>query len=379
MILKKRYKHFSIVYTSIIILIISACNTDVIGDFRFKVQTRNFESQVLRSYFHYINELNLPELKQAAFHDDNPDFFRNTSKKCIFTGDHMLQFFPATLWQVYKLKGKSKWERRAEDVSKLFIEEKISDLNNEGLLQGVLMNPFLITGNPLYKETLLKILSDHIVSEEIIISGCVSGDTIITSTEKLLNNQLLFFASEETGDPVYRYLALQNAERIYNHQFLNNSSNELYYGLANWERIPSLNELKELSQQDYYMLALCFYGFTLIEKETGINRYNDISDKLASVFLAVFENAETENNQINSNTGPLLENIDLMSILFACLAYNNMNFGSTNDYQKSKEGILSYALNGLEQADIADKKIYNFRIFYYLFEYIIQQKTNNLI
>ena len=51
--------------------------------------------------------------------------------------------------------------------------------------------------------------------------------------EKLLESKLLFFASKETGDPVYSNSAHANSERVFNLYFQNNKENDFFFTMYN--------------------------------------------------------------------------------------------------------------------------------------------------
>ncbi|HEC41495.1 MAG TPA: hypothetical protein ENI20_01525 [Bacteroides sp.] len=366
-----RVKHLWVFSIGVFILMLSACNSEEMISIRQKSVFRTSEKRAIKSYLRYINELRTPGFKLSAFQidEDLPD---NPACISMFQNDKNVQFFPATLWQLYALNGKSRWKEYAEEYSRLLIEGKISGSpDDDEIIQGVFMNSFLITGNQQYKTTLLKLLSHHILAEEK--SSEPIGNTGIygdSSFEKLLENQLLLFTTKETGDPVYRRLAIDNSQSIYNLHFQYNRSNELYFGLANWEQPQHFGELEDLSTQDCYRLALCFYAFTVLGNEIEIVRYQDFTENLAVLFTAVFDDVKGESRPQILLQSSVAGKVDLLSRIFVCLAFNNMGSNEENEYEEIAETIFDSVLEELDDEDISAYHNYTFRMYYYLFEYL---------
>jgi hypothetical protein len=369
---KYHLRNFRAICTIVIVFILSGCNSNRIKTSSIMDYFRSPEKRVFNLYTNYINDISTPYFPLASF-QSNPDLFKQPDYAKKLQSDNNLQFFPATLWQVYSLNRKSKWKDIADNYYRLLQEEGVfgKSVNGE-LIQNTFLTPFLITGDQKYNSALLKVLADYISeAEDKGELGCTDKDGDI-GIEKLLENQLLLFATNETGDPVYRELALNNSEQIFNSYFQNNQSKDFYNGLVNWNTIPDITEMQELTSQDFYNLTYCFYGFTAIGNEMGIKKYHSISEKLADVYINIFK--DIDNTSTKNPNGLIVNKVDMVSQALICLTLYNLNDSSENKYKETSEKIFNNILDSLNNAQNQQADQQSFRLYYYLFEYLKQKQ-----
>jgi hypothetical protein len=181
--------------------------------------------------------------------------------------------------------------------------------------------------------------------------------------EKLLENEFLFFASQQTGDPYYQELAFEQSDQIYQCHFQSKLSNELFYGLVNWNTPPQIEELEKLDSYDFYCLSLSFYGFAILFNEKGDEKYGSSAVRLARLFTNIFEG---DNLKIR-------ENLDLTSRSLICLAMSWMSDGSEINYKETSERFFKSILADLDLWPSVEDQQYSFRMYYYLFECLKQE------
>ncbi len=371
-------KSLAILLISLFLFITSGCDLDSNTYSLFNNYFRSPEKCLLNSYADYIQTVSSTDFPLTTFRENS-----RLDKKPVYAqkiqSDHDLQFFPATLWQVYALNGKPEWKRLAENYSTPFYQDTISEkMSNGEVIQNVYLTPFLVTRDQSYKSSLLDVLSVYISKTEE--NGEINGDASIYGTihiEKLLENQLLLLASKETGDPIYKQLAKNNSEYIFNHFFQNQHSNELYYGLVNWKTIPLIKEMEELGSRDFYNLALIFYGFTILDKQQDNEKYHLLCVKLAEVFTTIFSENDDENASTNIEKDKIIRKIDLLSQTFVSLALSKLRGGSENQYRETSERIFNRVLDKLDQTSTKNDEQQSFRMYYYLFEYLKQKEITS--
>ena len=349
----------------LILLVLPACNSEQSNSFQVRNKLFSPARRITKSYINYIeaiNGLGIPILSNKAVADRNS----KSSLTQRFQSDENLQYFPATLWQVYSFTESSEWKDLAENFSEIIQTSLItSEPVNAELIQNVYLTPYLVTGDRKYYNILMESLTRQIsASEAVSALACKYEDEIENCIEKLLENQLLFFASRETGDPFYRELALKQSEHIFQLYFQNNLSNELFYGLANWMTLPGIEELEKIDTRDLYILSMSFYGFTILCKEVGYTMYGTTTEKLAKVFTTIFE---SKNQDIS-------DNLDLISKTLVCLAMSNMSSGSDDLYSETSRKILKSLIVDLDQSPKASDQQYSFRMYYYLFECLTKRR-----
>lgn len=326
------------------------------------------EKRVLESYDGYMEVLSeegvpLPRFGRKMELHLNNSFTKHVSE------DANLRYLPATLWQVYALTGVNDWKQMAENYTEVLSTSIFPHRQIDGeLIQNSLMTPFEITGDSKYYSLILESLSTYLSFEEQKDENFYYSDL-----EKLLENPLLFFASERTGDPVYKDLAIQQSDKIFTEHFQSDASKELYFGIVNWEKLPGISELESLESEDFYFLALCMYGFTILYNERGSDKYYESVVRLAEIFSTVFEEGESSGSPSADDElmkKQIRNKVDLISRVMICLAYSNLAEGQTLMQKEICESIFMSVLDMLDAKPNSNDKQYSFRLYYYLMEYL---------
>ena len=354
--------HIKYISLTLLIFTLSSCNLQDINPHLFKNIFQNNEKKVLRSYSEFIHTLNLPGPSVSLVHSEekfqNDPLFKKTIK------NSNIQYFPATLWQVYALKQKPEWKEQAEKYSRLMLNQQGNQPNNEAQLYSVCMNSYRISGNQKYKEFALESLSRNLIEQQCDKASFNENH----SFKILLESKHLLYATKETGDPIYKRFAITSADNIYHQYFEQNTSNEVLYGLLNWDELPAEKELEALSTSDFYNLAVSFYGFTILDNEIGIKQYNELNMRLNKIFRGIFETVPGD-RKLAPERSSVAEKIDLTSRALICLGLKNFNtFDKT--YDRTTERVFESILKDLELSDKANSTPDTLRLYYYLFEFV---------
>lgn len=329
------------------------------------------EDMALSSFHNYLHVISSPDLPLGSFSTDlglheNPLYIKRVQY------DKNLQLFPAVLWQIYALTGETEWKRMAENYTAVIHQEDIVTklVDTEEILH-VYRSRYSVEGGANDRSLLLKSLSRYLIKSEAN-SELHGGSNPTLCIERLLENELLFFASRETGDPVFARLAQKNSEYIYKHYFQNKDFNELYYKLANGKTDPSAYMLDQLSSQDFYHLSIIFYGFTILDSQQKNERYHLLCLRLANLFVSIFENADTEYDSVQTHQGSIAGKVDALSRTLTCLAFNKLSDTAGKQYQEIATRTVCHTLEKMSQSDDDQYRQYSSSLFYNLFAFFNQ-------
>ena len=331
------------------------------------------EDLVLKSFNNYLQTISSPDFPLASF-KTNLGLHQNPVYIQKIQSDKNLQLFPAILWQIYALTGKTEWKHIAENYTSAIdqdhIVEKLTD--TEEILY-VYLSRYSVEGGADDKTSLLNILSQYLVKNEANSElHCDSTTKAKFCIERLLENDLLFFASKETGDPVYAQLAQKNSEFIYTHYFQDKNFNELYYELAHGNENPSAYLLNQLTSKDFHHLSIIFYGFTILDNQQKNERYHSLCLRLADLFASIFENTDTEYISTSTQQSPIAEKVDALSKTLICLALNKLKDSSENHYQEIATKTVCQTLERMSRSDEDQYRQYSSSLFYNLFTFFNQ-------
>ena len=354
-------------------LMISGCHSDNKNYLSLKNKFRSPEDLVLDSFNKYVHAISSPDFPLASF-KSNTGLYKKTVYTRKIQHEKNLQFFPAILWQIYAINGKTKWKHIAENYTSVLYQDHIMEnLSCDEAILYVYLAHYVADPGLENKASLLNGLSQYIAKHEANKDlNCDSQTNGILCIERLLENHLLFFASKETGDPVYIRLAQKNSELIYNHYFQREHSNELYHELASGKAIPAPDMLRNLSSEDLYHLAIIFYGFTILDKQQKNERYHVLCVRLANLFASILRDIDVEYTIAKTQKDSIREKVDILSKTLICLALNNLHDKAENHYQEIAEKTFYQILVQLNQPDEDQIGQYSSRLYYYLFEFFKQ-------
>ncbi|MFL9484959.1 glycoside hydrolase family 88 protein [Chitinophagaceae bacterium LWZ2-11] len=210
-------------------------------------------------------------------------------------------FFPGSLWYTYEYthdndlkKEAVKWTEKLEPV------QYFSGHHDVGFLMYCSYgNAYRLTGNKAYKDILIqtaKSLSTRYSPQ----TGCIKSWNVFKSwdgkssynfpviIDNMMNLELLFFASKETGDTSFRHIAISHAEHTMKYQVRDDYS---CYHVVCYDSATGKVVARETAQGYANNSAWSrgqawgIYGFTVCYRETKDKRYLETAQKMADFFL----------------------------------------------------------------------------------------------
>lgn len=314
----------------------------------------------------------------------------NTQGEVIYVGkeDWTSGYYPGILWLMYEITGEKKWEREAIKYTENLKSEQYNVKAEE---LGVKMmcsfgNGYRSSRNPVYKEVLIN-SAKTIMSEFDENSGQIGtvdtlkDESIISlDINDVMSLDNLFFAYEQTGDPVFYNVAVKHAETE-----MKNSIG------VNWA--DSLRSKDDLIVNEQ---ASALYGFIKVYEETNNPVFLKHSEKLANHLLLSIDQGEGvnfNNSMLKKNSLRTFENIDAAMFasalykLCSLVEYNNeiykteadriMNSLITNcDFLEDKHnGSTELAFRTTELLDFTEVPLFYHK--YYCLEALLEKKNLN--
>ena len=210
-------------------------------------------------------------------------------------------FFPGCLWYIYEANKEQKWEELA--LKWTLPMEKLQYLKSHHDI-GFLMycsygNAYRLTKNEAYKDILVQ-SAKSLCTRFSETTGCIKSWNYRESWDKkhkwfypviidnMMNLELLYFASEVTGDPTYADIATKHADTTMKNQFRDDYSN---YHVVNY--VPETGEVEHRGTCQGYAdnsawsrgQAWAIYGYTMVYRMTKDEKYLDFAMKLADYWL----------------------------------------------------------------------------------------------
>jgi len=377
--MKVNVRHFQscriLIVGIISVLLIAGCNSGSKNKF-WSIAKSNTENRLTKVYLNYINSISSSDFPINSF-QSNSDLPNNKEFCSRIKTNKDLFYFPTTLWQMYSLNDKADWKKFALNYTSSFNGIDSSKIFSNGQnIQNLLLTPYLISGSQNYYSAMMRSLKTYLAET----GGESERDSIsvpenVIPISKLLENQLLFFAFNETGDPVYKSLALKNTDLIANLYFKNLQIEK--FKIEPKENVDfridscSLNDHTKIAYSD---LAIGLYGFRYMYVETGIEKYRNLYRNIELIFDWVFNKANDSSLNITINSSS--PKLNLFTQTLICLALIDNDGQSESDFSETSDDIYKHILDILEN----DKKLNGYspslRLFYYLFEY--ERKKQNL-
>ncbi|MFA9390633.1 MAG: glycoside hydrolase family 88 protein [Prolixibacteraceae bacterium] len=235
-------------------------------------------------------------LDQLANNDRNPRTVENGETKLVKSSDWTSGFFPGNLWNLYEYTRDEKWKDAADHFTMNIEKEKLNGRTHD---MGFKMfcsfgNGYRLSSDPAYKTILLqsaKTLSTRFNPKV----GCIRSwdhnsdkwdyPVII---DNMLNLELLFWASRETRDSSFYKIAVSHAETTMKNHFRDDYS---CYHVVSYDTISGEPVIKGTHQGYSDESAWArgqawgLYGFTMVYRETGDQRFLDQANRIAEFIL----------------------------------------------------------------------------------------------
>lgn len=218
------------------------------------------------------------------------------SLRVVPGGDWTSGFFAGTLWYMYEMSGVESWKKKAMDYTHKLEKQQYNGSNHD---VGFRMfcsygNALRLTSDSAYIPVLLQSAKTLIARyyEEV---GCIRSWNFNEEVwqcpviiDNMMNLELLFWASEHTGDPVYRDIAISHALTTMEHQFRDDYST---VHVVDYDTITG--EVRQKNTHQGYAdesswargQAWGLYGYTMTYRFTKDTRFLEQAEHIADFLL----------------------------------------------------------------------------------------------
>ena len=210
-------------------------------------------------------------------------------------------FWPGNLWYIYEYTQKSSWKKEAENWTNAL---KANENNKTTHDLGFMMycsygNAYRLTGNKQYKDVLIQ-SAKSLASRFNSNIGCIESWDSRESWDKktfwgfpviidnMMNLELLFFASKETGNRDFYDIAVKHAEiTMKNHLRPDYSSYHVVDYDTTSGKVLARQTFQGFSDNSTWSRGQAWgiYGFTMVYRETKDKRFLKTAQKMADYFL----------------------------------------------------------------------------------------------
>jgi hypothetical protein len=214
----------------------------------------------------------------------------------IASRDWVSGFFPGTLWFMYQFTGQPKWKEAAEKYTVRLEKEQFNGGTHD---MGFKMmcsygKGYELTGNPAYRDVLIQSARTLITRYNPVVGAIRSWDhnrdkwQYPVIIDNMMNLELLFWASRETGDPVFADIAVKHARTTLASHFRDDHSS---YHVIDFDTLTGVILHKHTHQGLNHGSAWArgqawgLYGFTMCYRETGIPEFLEQAQRIADFYL----------------------------------------------------------------------------------------------
>lgn len=210
-------------------------------------------------------------------------------------------FWPGILWMDYQYTKDDKIKTEATNFmnSLEYLSERPAYDHDLGFLVFLSYEKaYNSTGNQAYKQVIIN-TSDKLAGlfnpkigtilswpREAVGNGRYKPHNTII--DNMINLEMLFWASKESGDPKYKEIAISHANTTMAHHFRKDYSS---YHVALYDTLTG-KFIKGVTNQGYSDNSMwargqswAIYGYTMCYRETGNKQYLDFAQKVAEVYL----------------------------------------------------------------------------------------------
>ncbi|MDH6534647.1 glycosyl hydrolase family 88 [Parabacteroides sp. 52] len=227
---------------------------------------------------------------------------KDGSLRLVAPRDWCSGFFPGSLWHTYAYTNDNYW--RQEAISYTWPIEEMKRFKGTHDLGFVIFNSFgqayRLTGEKSYKDVVLQAANSLITRYSEKVKAIRSWDwsrdwKYPVIIDNMLNLEMLFWASEETGNPVYKEVAINHANTTLKNHFRPDYSS---YHVIDYD--PETGEvLAKHTHQGIHHESVWsrgqgwgLYGFTMCYRFTKDPAYLAQAEKIADFFFSQFNMPE---------------------------------------------------------------------------------------
>jgi unsaturated chondroitin disaccharide hydrolase len=269
-------------------LMLSGCATTKFNPNKELVSTINQNLQDGRLQYEYMMTL-LPGP------DRFPQSYANGKMITIPSGDWVSGFYPGSLFYLYKATGDTKLRDEARRIMGPLAKEQYNKTNHDVgfMLNDSYGNALKIEPKPGDKQVLINAAKSLSTRFSEKVGSIKSWDSKIPNDylviiDNMMNLELLFWATKETGDSSYYKIAVTHANTAMKNHFRPDYSS---YHVVNYN--PETGEVVQKRTAQGYSdssawargQAWGLYGFTMMYRETKDKKYLDQANHIAEYML----------------------------------------------------------------------------------------------
>lgn len=210
-------------------------------------------------------------------------------------------FFPGTLWYLYDYTNDKSWETEARKWTALL--EPVKDFYGHHdvgfMINSSFGNGYRLTKDPSYKEVIIQAARSLSKRYNPKVGAILSWDAdkgwqskrgwkYPVIIDNMINLELLFKATELSGDSSFYKIAVSHADRTLENHFRPDYSS---YHVVDYD--PETGKVRHKHTAQGYShesawargQAWALYGFTFCYRETGDKRYLDLVENIAAFIL----------------------------------------------------------------------------------------------
>jgi rhamnogalacturonyl hydrolase YesR len=269
------------------------------ANFDFAAQQLDYALKAMKTAVENESDLSIHERAESGYSELvnprslNPD----GSLLMVSTKDWCSGFFPGELWFMYEYTGEEKWKELAHHQTILLEREKCNGKTHD---MGFKMfssygNGYRLTGDSAYREVLIQSAKTLSTRFKPAV-GCIRSWDNVRSywkcpviIDNLINLELLFWASKETGDSTFYHIAVSHAETTLKNHFRpdNSSYHVVDYDIETGKVLQKqthqgLNDESAWSRGQAWGL----YGYTFCYRETGKPEFLEQARKIADYIFS---------------------------------------------------------------------------------------------
>lgn len=216
--------------------------------------------------------------------------------KMVPSRDWTSGFFPGLLWFLFEYTGNIDWKKQAETYTSLLEKEKMNaGTHDMGFkIYCSYGTGFRLNGDAAYKNVIIQSAKTLTTRFGPIVGSLRSWDhnrdkwAFPVIVDNMMNLELLFAATELTGDSSFYKIAVTHANTTMKNHFRNDFSS---YHVVDYDTITG-NVIKKQTHQGYAHesawsrgQAWGLYGYTMCYRFTKDEKYLDMAEKIAAFML----------------------------------------------------------------------------------------------
>lgn len=284
-------KKLNLLLLSILVIIISSCGNPTSNEVEFDPAFLAGQLTLLdeNTQKKIVNSPGSDIIVPRTINEDE-------SLRVVNGGDWTSGFFPGTLWYMYELTEDQIWKEKAIAYTELLEKEQYNASNHD---VGFRMfcsygNALRLSGDEAYKPILVQsaktLISRYYESVGSIRSWDFNEEVwqCPVIIDNMMNLELLFWASEQTGDPIYREIAISHALTTLENQFRDDYStvHVVDYDTITGE-VRQRNTHQGYSDESSWARGQAWglYGFTVCYRFTEDERFLEQAENIAAFLL----------------------------------------------------------------------------------------------